>query len=88
MQCKNQIIYIYIYPIFNILFWLKKKSEKDEKELSVTQKDIFVYCTEELENATYRSAISIFEFLKDLVDMEWEKTPILVNYHFFFQPHQ
>ncbi|OUM64746.1 hypothetical protein PIROE2DRAFT_8435, partial [Piromyces sp. E2] len=55
------------------------KSEKQEIGLIVSPKDVFIYCTEELENATYRSAISIFEFLKDLVDMEWEKTPDLID---------
>jgi tRNA(Leu) C34 or U34 (ribose-2'-O)-methylase TrmL len=55
------------------------KNEKQGDEVSVTSKDVFIYCTEELENATYRSAISIFEFLKDLVNMEWEKTPDLIE---------
>ncbi|ORX56066.1 hypothetical protein BCR36DRAFT_176598 [Piromyces finnis] len=56
-----------------------EKSKKMEINISITPKDVFVYCTEELENATYRSAISIFEFLKDLVDMEWEKTSDLIE---------
>ena len=75
---------LYIPFILYNIYILKKKFEKQEIEISVTPKDVFIYCTEELENATYRSAISIFEFLKDLVDLDWEKTPNLVNSFFFF----